>query len=146
MNIRNANLPNADLKGFSAMIHIDSADERKIVSSGTWYAWLNKDGVTLSIHFSDAIRHMLGYESKEEFPDTAECWMEHVHPDERKMVEYGAMAVCSGKTDAFDIEYRVRRKTGEYSLRCREFDRAEGGIPGGASEAGSDSLPDRRTV
>ena len=114
MNIRNANLPNADLKGFSAMIHIDSADERKIVSSGTWYAWLNKDGVTLSIHFSNAIRHMLGYESKEEFPDTAECWMEHVHPDERKMVEYGAMAVCSGKTDAFDIEYRVRRKTGEY--------------------------------
>ncbi|WP_462332714.1 PAS domain-containing protein, partial [Schwartzia sp. (in: firmicutes)] len=96
------------------MIHVDSADERKIVGSGTWYAKLDKDGNTTEIHFSDAIRRMLGYKTHEEFPDTGEGYVAHIHPDDREMVILAAEEVSKGISDGFDVEYRLLMKSGGY--------------------------------
>lgn len=96
------------------MIHVDSADERKIVGSGTWYAKIDKDGNTTEIHFSDAIRRMLGYKTHEEFPDTGEGYVAHIHPDDREMVILAAEEVSKGISDGFDVEYRLLMKSGGY--------------------------------
>lgn len=96
------------------MIHVDSADEKKIVGSGTWYAKIDKDGNTTEIHFSDAIRRMLGYKTHEEFPDTGEGYVAHIHPDDREMVILAAEEVSKGISDGFDVEYRLLMKSGGY--------------------------------
>ena len=96
------------------MAHMDSADETKIVRSGTWYMELNEEGHLKSFHISDAVRHMLGYETKEEFPDTPECLFDHVHPDDFPIMYDAAVVAAHGTQDTYDVEYRLRKKSGEY--------------------------------
>jgi PAS domain-containing protein len=66
--------------------------------------------------WSQQFRHLLGYDTVEEFPDVFESWSKSVHPDD-KLVTLAAYAAHledrSGKT-AFDACYRLKCKDGEY--------------------------------
>lgn len=69
-----------------------------------------------SFWWSDQFRRLLGYITKEEFPDTLESWLSHIHPDDKAEVLEGLsrhLSDRSGKTP-YDVEYRLRRKDGSY--------------------------------
>ena len=69
-----------------------------------------------AFRWTDELRWMLGYKDASEFPNVLESWAESIHPDEKEyvlqcFVEH--MIDYSGQTK-FDLEYRLRTKTGEY--------------------------------
>lgn len=98
------------------MIHTDSSAINKTIRSGTWYEELNPDGRMKGIHYSVELRRMLGYETEEEFPNTLDCLLEHIHPKDRRYMLERAIAAGTGTADGYDVEYRIRKKTGEYLL------------------------------
>ena len=66
--------------------------------------------------WSPQFRRLLGFETVEEFPDVLESWSSRVHPDdkERAISALGAhLTDRTGKTP-FDMEYRLKTKSGEY--------------------------------
>lgn len=66
--------------------------------------------------WSPQFRRLLGFETVEEFPDVLDSWASRLHPDdkERSLAAFGAhLTDHSGKTP-FDIEYRLKMKSGEY--------------------------------
>ena len=85
------------------------------LKSGTWYEELKDNGRIESIHYSDEMLDMLGF-SHEEFPDTLETLIDHVHPDDVGIMLSGAIDAATRVDDGFDVEYRIRNKAGEYIL------------------------------
>ena len=66
--------------------------------------------------WSNQLRRLLGYETVEEFPDVFDSWLSKVHPDDKPRVLEAFtqhLADRTGRTP-YDIEYRLRRKDGEY--------------------------------
>ena len=83
--------------------------------------------------WSDEFRFMLGYEGKEDFPNTFEAWAEKLHPDDREeafIVIEKHLTDKTGKTP-YDVEYRLLCKNGEYSYfhACGESIRDKEGNP-----------------
>lgn len=85
------------------------------LKSGTWYETLKENGRIDSIHFSDEMLDILGY-THEEFPDTLEALIEHIHPDDVGIMMSGAIDAATRVQDNFDVEYRIKNKDGEYIL------------------------------
>lgn len=85
------------------------------IKSGTWYEELKDNGRIEKIFFSDEMLDMLGY-THEEFPDTLEALIEHIHPDDVGIMMSGAIDAATGLTDGYDVQYRIRKKSGEYIL------------------------------
>ena len=79
-----------------------------------WYENLNEDGRILDIHFSKRLRDMLGYSSEEDFPDELSTLMNYTHPDDVQTMLQGAIDAGTGKSDKYDVQYRVRRADGNY--------------------------------
>ena len=94
---------------------MDNSGNEFRLKSGTWYETLNKNGRIDSIHFSDEALDILGY-THEEFPDTFEAFIEHVHPDDVGIVMTGAIDATIRVQDSFDVEYRMRSSKGDYIL------------------------------
>lgn len=94
------------------MMNNDISVGKVHVRSGTWYAYLNEDGSIKSIYYSDELRQMMGYQTREEFPDTLAGFMEHVHPEYTESVNK-AIAEAE-ENDGLDVEYRLCVKNGEY--------------------------------
>ncbi len=86
-----------------------------IIKSGTWYEELKDNGRIENIYYSDEMLDMLGY-THEEFPDTLEALIEHIHPDDVKIMLQGAIDAGTRVTDRYDVEYRILNKQGEYVL------------------------------
>ena len=66
--------------------------------------------------WSPQFRRLLGFETVEEFPDVLDSWASRLHPDDkdRSLTAFGNhLNDRSGKTP-FDIEYRLKMKSGEY--------------------------------
>lgn len=63
--------------------------------------------------FSRRWKEMLGYE-EHEFPNSCEAWHQIVHPDDLEKTTAGLQAHLDGESDSFHIEYRIRRKNGEW--------------------------------
>jgi PAS domain S-box-containing protein len=69
-----------------------------------------------TITFSDEFRSLLGYESESEFPNVISSLNDNFHPDDKQMVTDAITAHLLDKTGMtpFNIEYRLKRKSGEY--------------------------------
>nr|WP_314569081.1 PAS domain-containing protein [uncultured Pseudomonas sp.] len=92
---------------------------REMLSDGLWdMEVIAGDPVNPKNPFwwSPQFRKLLGFETVEEFPDVLDSWASRLHPDdkERSLNAFGAhLNDKSGKTP-FDIEYRLKMKSGEY--------------------------------
>jgi PAS domain S-box-containing protein len=68
------------------------------------------------VWWSDYFRSLLGFRDEREFPCVLESWTSRIHPDDSDRVnqDFGAhLADATGRTP-FDIEYRLRTRSGEY--------------------------------
>ena len=86
------------------------------LTSGAWNLLYNDAGELVEVNWSDTLRHMLGFTSTEDFPNTFETWSDRLHPEDKKRTldEYEqVMADRTGKKN-FDVEYRILSKEGEY--------------------------------
>ena len=79
-----------------------------------WYENLHENGRIKDIHFSNHMREKLGYKSVEDFPDELSAFVTFLHPDDVQMMLDNAIAAGTGKTDKYDLQYRIRRADGEY--------------------------------
>ena len=79
-----------------------------------WYENLNEDGRIKDIHFSKRMREMLGYKTVEEFPDELNTLVTFTHPDDVQIMLQGAIDTGTGKTDKYDVQYRLRKADGSY--------------------------------
>ncbi|WNW11846.1 PAS domain-containing protein [Pseudomonas sp. DTU_2021_1001937_2_SI_NGA_ILE_001] len=92
---------------------------REMLSDGLWdMAVIAGDPVNPRNPFwwSPQFRRLLGFETVEEFPDVLDSWASRLHPEdkERSIAAFQAhLTDRSGKTP-FDIEYRLKMKSGEY--------------------------------
>ncbi|MBD8097611.1 PAS domain-containing protein [Pseudomonas fluorescens] len=92
---------------------------REMLSDGLWdMEVIAGDPVNPKNPFwwSPQFRRLLGFETVEEFPDVLDSWASRLHPDdkEQSLNAFGAhLNDRSGKTP-FDIEYRLKMKSGEY--------------------------------
>jgi PAS domain S-box-containing protein len=92
---------------------------REMLSDGLWdMEVIAGDPVNPKNPFwwSTQFRRLLGFETVEEFPDVLDSWASRLHPDdkERSLAAFGShLNDRSGKTP-FDIEYRLKMKTGDY--------------------------------
>lgn len=92
---------------------------REMLSDGLWdMEVIAGDPVNPKNPFwwSTQFCRLLGFETVEEFPDVLDSWASRLHPDdkERSLAAFGShLNDRSGKTP-FDIEYRLKMKTGEY--------------------------------
>lgn len=88
--------------------------ERFRIRSGTWYAELSDSGSIKGIYYSEELRQMLGYRSKDEFPDELDSFTNTIFPDDVNIMLRAVNDTAAGKTDRFDVEYRIRHRSGEY--------------------------------
>lgn len=92
---------------------------REMLSDGLWdMEVIAGDPVNPKNPFwwSTQFRRLLAFETVEEFPDVLDSWASRLHPEdkERSLAAFGShLSDRSGKTP-FDIEYRLKMKTGEY--------------------------------
>lgn len=86
------------------------------LSSGAWNLMFNEQWEQVSVTWSDAMRKMLGFQSEADFPNTFEAWQSRLHPGDRArtMQEYDAVIADTTGKKAFDVDYRLLTKAGEY--------------------------------
>lgn len=118
---------NGRLKGFVAGCHMISSETENslsfkksaldsvndVVPVAFWFEDLTPEGDIKSIHFSDAMRSMLGY-STEALPDAAEAFVSLIHPDDRQKMLNAALSARTGRSEKYDAEYRVLKSDGKY--------------------------------
>ncbi|WP_346911188.1 PAS domain-containing protein, partial [uncultured Roseibium sp.] len=63
--------------------------------------------------YSPTWKAMLGY-GEEEISSDTEAWMDLIHPDDREAVLQADRAHKEGRTPAFEAEFRMRHKNGEW--------------------------------
>ncbi len=90
------------------------ADERFVLamdatSDGLW-DW---DIATDHGYFSPGYYRMLGYDP-ESFAASAQSWRELIHPDDRELAHRANTDCIEGRTERFEIEYRLKAKSGEW--------------------------------
>jgi len=78
-------------------------------NDGIWDWDLESD----KVYFSPRYKAILGYEDHE-FPNMADSWKKHVHPDDLDYVIAANMECINGKVDQFEVEYRMLHKDGTY--------------------------------
>ena len=92
---------------------------REMLSDGLWdMEVIAGDPVNPKNPFwwSTQFRRLLGFETVEEFPDVLDSWASRLHPQDKEasLVAFAAhLSDRTGKTP-FDIEYRLKMKSGEY--------------------------------
>ena len=92
---------------------------REMLSDGLWdMEVIAGDPVNPKNPFwwSTQFRRLLGFETVEEFPDVLDSWASRLHPQDKEasLVAFAAhLNDRTGKTP-FDIEYRLKMKSGEY--------------------------------
>ena len=88
----------------------------RAIGSGAWKLQYNEQGEMISCKWSDTMRHMLGFESTEDFPDEFESWIERLHPEDKEyaLKEYSSTVKDYSNQKKYDIEYRVCDKSGVY--------------------------------
>ncbi len=69
--------------------------------------------VTDKVYFDPRYYTMAGYEPGE-FPSSFDEWAKRLHPDDHPLCNRALQSYFSGKTPAFDMEFRFRRKDGSW--------------------------------
>ena len=86
------------------------------LGSGGWKLRYNAQGEMTECYWSDTMRHMLGFSSTEDFPNTFETWIDRLHPEdkERTLRQYREAVEDRTNEKIYDVEYRLRLKDGRY--------------------------------
>ena len=86
-----------------------------LVKTGSWSINYDLQGQIKKVKWGNSFRRMIGFATREEFPDTLEAWENRIHPDERLQVmrSFREIAGSTG-CDRYDAEYRMMLKNGEY--------------------------------
>ena len=84
--------------------------------SGGWNLMFNEEGERIAVNWSDTLRHMLGFTSVKDFPNTFETWSDRLHPEDKEQTlrEYELVLADRTGQKNFDVEYRILSKVGEY--------------------------------
>ncbi len=95
-----------------AQIEREQTDMENIhtaMGSGRWSMDFNESGEMVSCTWTDVFRIMLGYESKEDFPDKLESWSDLLHEDDKDWVMKEYWDTVRDYTGAknYDVEYRL---------------------------------------
>ena len=92
-------------------------DERQRLKSiiegtnvGTW-EWNVQTGETI---FNDKWAEIIGYTLKELAPISIETWKQFTHPDDLQIADEKLQAHFSGKSDVYDVELRMKHKSGHW--------------------------------
>ncbi|MCL2080201.1 MAG: ATP-binding protein [Oscillospiraceae bacterium] len=66
--------------------------------------------------WSDEFRHMLGFSSTKDFPNTFDAWASRLHPDDYDDAFKAVSEHLDDKTDKtpYDVEYRLQKRDGSY--------------------------------
>lgn len=79
-------------------------------SLGTW-EWNVQTG---EVKFNKELVQMLGYTLDELSPVTVNTWNDRIHPDDLKMSNELLQKHFSGQIDFYDIEFRMKQKSGQW--------------------------------
>ena len=82
---------------------------------GIWKCFYDEKGKQLGCMYTDEFRRMLGY-NRQELTDTLDSLGAIIHPDDTEAA-FGAYLAAEGDKTGntrYDIEYRIRTKSGEY--------------------------------
>jgi len=82
---------------------------RQSAELGLW-DW---DGTTNRLNWNYRVTEMLGYEPEEIEPSLA-TWESLVHPNDWPQVYQSLQAHLNGRSEAFEVEYRIRTKSGDW--------------------------------
>lgn len=103
------------------------------MDSGFWSMEFNEKAEIISCTWSDVFRRMVGYESKEAFPDRIESWTDLLYEEDREQAvrEYWDTVMDYTGEKTYDVEYRLH--TGHAGLRwfhaAGRLSRREDGSP-----------------
>ena len=88
----------------------------EMIGSGKWTMDFDEQGVMVGVKWSDEFRRMLGYHSREDFPDVLESWSDLLHPDDKERVLKEFHDTISDYTGqkTYDVEYRLLTKSRGY--------------------------------
>ena len=88
----------------------------EMLGSGKWTMDFDEQGVMVGVKWSDEFRRMLGYHSREDFPDVLESWSDLLHPDDKERVLKEFHDTISDYTGqkTYDVEYRLLTKNRGY--------------------------------
>jgi len=78
-------------------------------NEGIWDWYLEED----RLHFDPRYYMMAGYEPNE-FPAAFDEWKRRVHPEDLRETLLSIEQYLSGELEAFEVEFRFRRKNGDY--------------------------------
>ncbi len=78
-------------------------------NDGIWDWDISKD----EVYYSPAYSRMLGYEFGV-FPKDASDWKSMIHPDDLEHTLKANLDCIEGRSEAFDIEYRMKAQNGEF--------------------------------
>ncbi len=101
-----------------------------IIQSGMWTMNFNELGEMTKVTWTPAFREMLGFHSKEEFPDELCSWSDRLHPEDRDATLTAYWNAIAGN-GSYDVEYRLRTRSGAYQWfrATGEVVRRENGTP-----------------
>ena len=83
-------------------------------NGGQWHYELDPDDSPHAIgdaYFSPRLKNFIGYEDNE-FPNSLAAWESRIVPEDLEMMRESSRAHRAGKTDSYEIEYRIRHKDG----------------------------------
>ena len=83
-----------------------------VLNSGPWRIEFDEKGQIQKCNWSDTFRTLLGFDSKEEFPNTLEAWSDRLHKGDKDSVLkafWDTVNDTSGNT-VYDVEYRLLTK------------------------------------
>ncbi|MBI1754179.1 MAG: PAS domain S-box protein [Acidobacteria bacterium] len=72
------------------------------------------DGSADAMFFSPGYKTMLGYGAEEAIGDSFAAWADRIHPEDREGVLAAVNGYLDGTLPAYRVEYRIRRKDGQW--------------------------------
>ena len=86
------------------------------IRSALWYFDCNENSEIVSVHWSHAFRHILGYHDILDFPNELDSWSELLHPEDKDRVLKLLQDTVADKTNhtKYKVEYRLKTKVGRY--------------------------------
>lgn len=90
-----------------------SQERHRLVATGANDGIWDWDLESNEVYYSPRYKEILGY-TDEEFPNNAESWKTHIHPEDEAHAIAANLECIEGKVNQFEVEYRMRHKDGSW--------------------------------